>query len=237
MSDSSDPAKVSDMEQEIERLSREKAEAEAQASAAQARAAAQAASAEEVRLTTEARMKAELEEQKRAAAEKEEREKLNRKLRKSRNRKIIGGIIAVIFIVLVILAGTATVSISAGSASGYPYTTTYDVWFPLGSPVSFNNNQLIALSDGSEMMISVNGQTRKLVTGEPVEIGKQKAVLTTLFGRVPVLTVNYKVVLEYQGNTADGQAFFKMRISTDKAVPDFLVRFLLPSNVIAQPSV
>ena len=154
---------------------------------------------------------------------------------KSRRRKIIGGIIVVILLVFIVLIASASVSVSPSSgAANYPYTTTYSVWFPLGQPVSFNNNELIALSMDNEMLISINGKTSKLFAGMPISIGEQSATLTTLFGKVPVTTINYKVTLEYQGNTVENQAYFKMLIQTDKSIPEFLVKFLLPKNVIAQ---
>lgn len=235
MADQPNSVEDEELRREVERLRREKAEAEAQKIAAEAKAAAEAESAETAKREAEAKIKAELEAQKIAAAEKEARDKEKKLVSKSRRRKIIGGIIVVILLAFVVLIASSSVSVGPSSgAASYPYTTTYSVWFPLGQPVSFNNNELIALSMDNEMLISINGQTSKLVAGVPIAIGEQSATLTTLFGKVPVTTINYKVTLEYQGNTAENQAYFKMLIQTDKSIPEFVVKFLLPKNVIAQ---
>lgn len=241
-----DPAKLAELEKEVERLNREKAEIEAQAAAEQAKAAAEAdaalakaeadaMAADQAKLDAEARMKAELDAQKLAAAEKEEKEKSKRKLAKSRNRKIIGGFIALIVLILVILLATSTVTVGPGGSSSYPYTASYNVWIPLGETVYFGSNQLIALASGNEMMVSIKDQpTVKLEIGQSFDISNQRATLSTLFGKVPIMTVNYKINLEYNGITENGkEAFFRSQIQTDKSVPDFLIKLLLPQNVVA----
>ena len=86
------------------------------------------------------------------------------------------------------------------------------------------------------MMFSADGSVTKLVRNEPITIGEQSVTLTTLFGSVPVMTVNYKVILEYQGNTEANQAYFKMLIQSDKSIPEVFVNLLLPNNVIARPA-
>lgn len=242
-----DPKKIEELQKEVERLNREKAEAEAQA-AAEAHAAAAAA---EEKAATESKMKLELESQKaaadakmqaelesqRLAAEEAERKRKEKQVKsKSRRRKVVGGIILLIILVLVVLVASASVSVQPGATANYPYITTYSVWFPIGEPVEISGHKLIALSDGNEMMFSTDGSVTKLVRNEPIVIGEQSATLTTLFGNVNVMTINYRVTLEYQGNTAENQAYFMMLIQSDKSIPEFVVNFMLPKNVIAQPA-
>ncbi len=242
-----DPKKIEELQKEVERLNREKAEAEAQASA-EAHAAAAAAdqtSATELsrkqdvasqRLAADAKLQEEAGSQRLSAEEAERKRKEKQSVSKSRKRKIIGGIILLIVLVLIVLVATASVQVGPGQAMSYPYTTTYSVWFPIGQPVDISGHTLIALSDGNEMMFSADGTVTKLVRGQPITIGEQTATLTTLFGKVHVLTINYKVLLEYQGNTAENQAYFKMLIQSDQSIPEFVVKFMLPKNVIAQPA-
>ena len=242
-----DPKKIEELQKELDRLNREKAEAEAQA-AAEAHAAAAAAeekAATEAKMKMEldaqkaaadAKMRAELEAQRLAAQESEQKLKEKHARSKSRRRKVIGGIILLIILVLVVLVASAGVSVQPGTTANYPYITTYSVWFPIGEPVDISGHKLIALSDGNEMMFSSDGSVTKLIRNEPIVIGEQAATLTTLFGNVKIMTINYKVVLEYQGNTAENQAYFKMLIQSDKSIPEFVVNFMLPKNVIAQPA-
>ncbi|HJK67033.1 MAG TPA: hypothetical protein O0X71_03660 [Methanocorpusculum sp.] len=227
-----DPKKIEELQKEVERLNREKAEAEARA-AADAQAAAVAA---EEKAAAELKMKEELEAQ-RIAAEDAERKRLEKEAKsKSRKRKIIGGVILLIVVVLIVLVASSGISVQPGTATNYPYITTYDVWFPIAEQVDISGHKLIALSDGNEMMFSADGSVTKLVRNEPITIGEQSVTLTTLFGSVPVMTVNYKVILEYQGNTEANQAYFKMLIQSDKSIPEVFVNLLLPNNVIARPA-
>ena len=87
------------------------------------------------------------------------------------------------------------------------------------------------------MMLSSGGSGTKLVLNEPIVIDEQAATLTTLLGNVKIMTINYKVILEYQCNTAENYAYFKMFIQSDKSIPEVLVNFMLPKNVIDQPGI
>lgn len=235
-----DPKKIEELQKEVERLNREKAEAEAQA-AAKAHAAAAAAESkmkmelESQKAAADAKMQAELEAQRLAAEDAERKRKEKQEKSKSRRRKIIGGIVLLIVLVLIVLVASSSVTVQSGTTTNYPYITTYSVWFPIGEEVDISGHKLIALGDGNEMMFSIDkGTPTKLIRGEPIVIGEQAATLTTLFGKIPVMTINYKVILEYQGNTAENQAYFKMLIQSDKSIPEFVVNFMLPKNVIAQ---
>lgn len=240
-----DPKKIEELQKELDRLNREKAETEARANAdaEAAVAAAEERAATETRMKMEleaqksqadAKMKAELESQRLAALHSEQKLKDKHARGKSRTRKVIGGIILLIILVLVVLVASAGVGIQSGGAASYPYTTTYEVWFPIGEPVAISGHNLVALSDSSEMMFSADGAVTKLVRGQPLIIGEQSAALTTLFGKVHVMTINYKVILEYQGNTDAHRAYFRMIIQSDKSIPEFVVNFMLPKNVIAR---
>jgi hypothetical protein len=182
----------------------------------------------------DAKMQAEFETQLLAVEEEKRKrwEKLSKN--KSYNRKLSRCGIHLILLVLIILVFSAGITVQHSTTTNYPYIITYNIWFPIDEPVDVINHKLIALSDGNEMMFSCNGNVTKLVCDDPIAIDEQATTLTTLFGRVSIMTINYKVTLEYRGNTEENHAHFEMFIQSDKSAPKFVANFMLPKNVVVQ---
>jgi hypothetical protein len=181
-----------------------------------------------------AKIQAELETQRQSVERTRHKRKEKLAKKKSCRRKIIGGIIFLILLVLITLIASIGVSVQSGNTANYPYIATYNIWLPIDEPIDISGHKLIAFFDGNEMMFSSDRSAMKLVRDDPITINEQTATLTTLFDKVLIITINYKITLEYQGNTAENLASFKMFIQSDKIVPEFIVDFVLPKNVIAQ---
>jgi hypothetical protein len=228
--------KIDELQKEVKRLSHKKTKTEICAAA-------------EKRTAIESKMKMESEFQKTAidakmqtefetqlfAVEEEKRKRLGKMSEnKSRNQKISRYSTHLILLVLIILVGSAGITVQHSTTTNYPYIITYNIWFPIDEPVDIINHKLIALSDDNEMMFSFNGNVTKLICNDPIAIDEQATTLTTLFGRVSIMTINYKVTLEYRGNTEENHAYFEMFIQSDKFAPEFVINFMLPKNVVVQ---
>jgi hypothetical protein len=181
-----------------------------------------------------AKIQAELETQRLSVERTRHKRKEKLAKKKSCRRKIISGIIFLIILVLITLIASTGVSVQSGNTTNYPYIATYNIWFPIDEPIDISGHKLIAFFDGNEMMFSSDRSVMKLVHGDPITINEQTATLTTLFDKVLIITINCRIILEYQGNTAENFASFKMFIQSDKIIPEFIVDFVLPKNVIAQ---
>jgi hypothetical protein len=181
-----------------------------------------------------AKIQAELETQRLSVEEARQKRKKKLAEKKSCRRKIIGGIIFLILLVLIILIASIGVSVQSGNTTNYPYIATYNIWFPIDEPIDISGHKLIAFFDGNEMMFSSDNDEMKLVHDEPITINEQTVTLTTLFDKILIITINYRITLEYQGNTTENLASFKMFVQSDKIIPEFIVDFVLPKDVIAQ---
>jgi hypothetical protein len=181
-----------------------------------------------------AKILAELEIQ-RLSVEKARHKKKEKLTKKKRcRRKIIGGIIFLILLLLITLIASIGISVQSDNTTNYPYVATYNIWFPIDEPINISGHKLIAFFDDNEMMFSSDSNARKLVYNDPITINEQTTTLTTLFDKILIMTINYRITLEYQGNTTENLASFKMFIQSNKIIPEFIVDFMLPKNVIAQ---
>lgn len=135
-----------------------------------------------------------------------------------------------ILIAVTVLSANVTITQSTDVIS-YPYETKYEVWFPIGQEVSACGYKMTALSTGGEMMFAVGGVTYMLNSNEVVSISPTKATLTLFWGKLTALTVQIKVDLKYISNTPDNYAYMKMRIASDKQLPEFLINFFLPKEI------
>jgi len=115
----------------------------------------------------------------------------------------------------------------------YPYTTTYNVWFPDGEPVTIGNARMMSLSYDDELIFDVNGNREKLVVGEEKEIGSHEAIVK-VFG-VTVIDTDFRMLLKYRG-LSEGKANFYLTVQTSRQIPQFLVDRLLPKEIQAQPA-
>lgn len=147
--------------------------------------------------------------------------------------KIALGLIAVVIVVLI--AALLTISVTTtmvGGSAGFPYTTTYAVSFPEGKTIAIGNTHILVLSYNNEMVADVDGEREKLVIGEDRVIAPRHARITTL--AIPVLETDFQILLNYKG-VRDERAYFDLLVKTEKQVPDYLLRRLLPGEIDARP--
>ncbi len=157
------------------------------------------------------------------------------KKKKSNKLKIIGVLILIILIGVIAVFATLNVTMYAPvEGQTYPYTTTYNVWFPLGKTVNVGGIDMVALSTEDEMLIAVDGQTEKLDVGEDKLISERRAIVKTL--GITVVDTNFKIYLTYRGLSDQATANFNLAVRTSQQVPQFIVNLLLPNNIQAVPA-
>ncbi|MCP1661664.1 MULTISPECIES: hypothetical protein [Methanocalculus] len=156
------------------------------------------------------------------------------KKKKSR-LKTLGILLVILLIGVVAVVATLNVVIYPPvDGATYPYTTTYDVWFPLGKAVTVGGIDMVALSTEDEMMIAVDGATEKLEVGENKLISERRAVVKT-FG-LTVVDTNFQIYLNYRGLSDPRTANFHLAVRTSEQVPQFIVGMLLPRDIQAVPA-
>ncbi|MBN1194784.1 MAG: hypothetical protein JXA08_05500 [Methanomicrobiaceae archaeon] len=149
--------------------------------------------------------------------------------------KIALVLLALLAIVVVVAALTLNVTVSAPDpGDSYPYTTTYDVHFPLAQPVIIGNTKMIALTAENEMIIQVDQNPgEKIVVGEERKISERKATIT-VFG-IRAMQTNFQIYLKYLG--MDGtKARFYLTVKRSDDIPQFLIDRLLPPEIDARPA-
>ncbi len=162
-------------------------------------------------------------------------EKPEEKKKKGSKLKIIGVLLLIILIGVIAVFATLNVTMYAPvEGQTYPYTTTYNVWFPLGKTVTVGGIDMVALSTQDEMMIAVGGQTEKLDVGENKLISEKRAVVKTL--GITVVDTNFQIYLTYRGLSDPATANFHLAVRTSKQVPQFIVNLLLPKEISAVPA-
>jgi len=147
--------------------------------------------------------------------------------------KVLIGIIvlAIIVIAAAILSFTVTMVDTEPGAS-YPYTTTYAVSFPEGEAVNIGTTRFIALSYQDEMVADIDGIREKLVIGDERQFAERRARITTL--GLPIIDTNFRITLRYTG-ARDNRANFDLTVQTQKQVPEFIIKRLLPASIDARP--
>jgi hypothetical protein len=218
------------------RLAEEAKKAEELRKAEEIRKAEEAKKAEELRKAEEL-VQAEKERKAREAKSHEGEEKKPKKSHKG--LKIFG----IILLLLIIFAGvvliSADVSISGGTDKSYGYDTNYNVWIPLDKELNIGGYKVIALSpsSGNVMMISLGGVTYPLQVNSVTYVPDQIATLTIFWGKVTVMKIQYEVALTYLGNTNNNEAAFRMLISSDRQLPEFIISLFLSSSGVKVQSV
>jgi hypothetical protein len=153
--------------------------------------------------------------------------------RRGRGMKILIGF--VVLLVIIIIAAILTLSVATISPRQdvtYPYTTAYAVSFPEGEPVNIGTTRFVVLSYQDEMVADVDGNREKLVIGEERRFAERRARVTTL--GFPIIETNFQILMKYTG-ARNNRAYFDLTIQTEKQVPEFLVKRLLPAAVDAHP--
>ncbi len=153
--------------------------------------------------------------------------------------KIFGIILLLIIIFAGIVLISADVTITAGTDKSYGYDTTYNVWIPLDKELNLGGYKVIAPSpsSGGSMMISLGGVTYPLEVNTVTNVPDQVGTLTIFWGKVTVMKILYEVALTYLGNTNDNEAAFRMLISSDRQLPEFLISLFLSSSGVKVQSV
>lgn len=144
-------------------------------------------------------------------------------------------LLALLAAIVVVGVLTLNVTVSAPDpGDSYPYTTTYDVHFPLAQPVIIGNTKMIALTAEDEMIIQVDQNPgEKIVVGEERKISERKATITVL--GIRAMQTNFQVYLKYLG--MDGtKARFYLTVKRSDDIPQFLIDRLLPPEIEARPA-
>jgi hypothetical protein len=153
--------------------------------------------------------------------------------RRGRGMKIlIGFLFLLVIIIIAAFLSLSVATISPRQDVTYPYTTAYAVSFPEGEPVTIGTTRFVALSYQDEMVADVDGNREKLVIGEERRFAERRGRITIL--GVPIIETNFQIVMKYTG-ARDNRAYFDLTIQTEKQVPEFLVKRLLPPAVDARP--
>ena len=147
--------------------------------------------------------------------------------------KVLVGVIvlAIVMIAAGILTFTVTV-VNTEPGATYPYTTTYAVSFPEGEAVNIGTTRFIALSYKDEMVADIDGTREKLAIGDERQFAERRARITTL--GLPVIDTNFRITLRYTG-VLDNRANFDLTVQTQKQVPEFIIKRLLPASIDARP--
>jgi len=144
-------------------------------------------------------------------------------------------IAAIVILIAVIAVAILTLSVTttgAGSGTAFPYTTMYAVSFPEGEPIAIGTTRIVVLSYNNEMVTDVDGEREKLVVGEDRTFAPRHARITV--AGIPVLDSDFQILMKYKG-VRDSRAYFDLTVRTEKQVPEYLVKRLLPPTVDARP--
>ncbi|QYZ79285.1 hypothetical protein E2N92_07455 [Methanofollis formosanus] len=151
----------------------------------------------------------------------------------SGKKKAVLGVFGLLLLLAV--AAAFTLDVEFGDpipGSTYPYTVTYNVWFPDGEPVTVGNVKMMALSYGDELILDVNGNREKIVLGQEMEVAEHHASMK-IFG-VTLLSTDFKMFMKYRG-LVEGKANFSLTVKTSRQIPQFVINLLLPKEIQAQP--
>ena len=142
---------------------------------------------------------------------------------------------AVVVIVLILAAAYLSIGVvfsEAPPAAAYPYTTTYQVFFPASQVVTIGNSEIIAIPTGDQVTLSINKEASIMSLGETKTIQERRAAISILF--VKILDFDFKIDATYRGRSGDTTQFY-LAFRTSEQVPSFLIARLLPASVQARP--
>jgi hypothetical protein len=147
-------------------------------------------------------------------------------------RWILYVILAIIIILAAAYLTIGVVFSPAPAAASYPYTTTYQVFFPTSDKVTIGNTDIIAIPVGNRVTLSINGQSSDMNVGETRTIQERRATISILF--VKILDFDFRVDATYRGQSGSAAEFY-LAFHTSQQVPSFLISRLLPASVQARP--
>lgn len=151
------------------------------------------------------------------------------------SRRVKVYIAAIVTMVAIIVVAFFTIAVTTtGSAGGaaFPYTTMYAVSFPEGQQMAIGNTHIVVLSFENEMVADVDGVREKLVVGEDRVFAPRHARITVL--GLPMFDTDFQILMKYKG-VRDNRAYFDLAVKTEKQVPEYLLKRLLPAEMDARP--
>ena len=140
-------------------------------------------------------------------------------------------VVLMVFITIAFFTITVTTTGSTGGAA-FPYTTMYAVSFPEGQQMAIGSTHIIVLSFANEMVADVDGVREKLVVGEDRTFAPRHARITV--PGIPLFDTDFQILMKYKG-VRDNRAFFDLAVKTEKQVPEYLLKRLLPAEMDALP--
>ncbi len=151
----------------------------------------------------------------------------------SRSAKVSIALISVLIVILVTAFFSITVA-TTGPTGGaaFPYTTMYAVSFPEGQQMVIGSTHIVVLSFENEMVADVDGVREKLAVGEDRTFAPRHARVTVL--GIPLLDTDFQILMKYKG-VRDNRAYFDLAVKTEKQVPEYLLKRLLPAEMDARP--
>lgn len=144
---------------------------------------------------------------------------------------LIGVIVFVIVLLAAVVLTLSVTTVNPEQGATYPHTTTYVVSFPEGDAVNIGTTRIVVLSYENEMVADVDGDREKLVIGEERRLAERRARITTL--GIPIVETNFQISLKYKG-VRDNRAYFDLTVKTQKQVPEFILKRLLPASIDAR---
>lgn len=142
---------------------------------------------------------------------------------------------AAVVIIVILAAAFLTIAVvisEAPPAASYPFTTTYQVFFPASQVVTIGGSEIIAIPNGDQVTLSINKQPSVMSVGETKTIQERRAVISVLF--MKVMDFDFRVDATYQGRSGDTTQFY-FAFKTSQQVPSFFIERLLPAGVQARP--
>jgi len=142
---------------------------------------------------------------------------------------------AVVVILVILAAAYLTIGVvisEAPPAASYPYTTTYQVFFPASQVVTIGNSEIIAIPTGDQVTLSINKEPSVMSVGQTKTIQERRAMISAL--GVKFMDFDFRVDATYQGRSGDTTQFY-LAFKTSQQVPSFLIERLLPAGVQARP--
>lgn len=163
-----------------------------------------------------------------------EENKAEKPKKKHTGLKVFIVILVLLAALIAVVAISADVNFYSGDAGySYPYSSTYEVWLPIGKEVSIFGYKITALSADGIMLINIGGVTYPPLTENLViPITNQKAVLSIFWGKLDVMSIQYHADMKYIGNTDSGkEAYLKMQVLSSRPVPEMIMNLFMPNDI------
>jgi len=146
--------------------------------------------------------------------------------------KIVIGVIVIVLVIAAAAILTLSVTVTnPEQGAAYPYSTKYAVSFPEGQQIAVGTTKISVLSYQNELVTDVDGDRQKMVLGEDRILAERGAKIAML--GIPIIETNFQITLNYKGEL-NNRAYFDMTINTQRQVPDYILKGLLPVSIEAR---